>query len=192
MRLAVGPQQPPARSVPRSTDGTGVEELDSEAANYISWYEAGRTWPQSSAPQIAGRPVSCLSVGTFDAGLRVCPTWNRPASQARGPGSLPGDPAVQQQAEAVVGEAAEAVPDALDLRAVETAQCGTGRNDADCAVVLQPHLTPGQDRQSFSRDAGKYGEWCRYAVSLWNVVHEPPLYGICTDCAIRAHQGGRP
>jgi hypothetical protein len=39
----------------------------------------------------------------------------RAASQSHGLGSLPPDAAVQQQPQAIVGEVAEAVPDALDL-----------------------------------------------------------------------------
>src|SRR5215217_5241541 len=66
---------------------------------FPSWpHPLERAWPISSPPILALRHQA----------------WGA-ASQSRGPVSLPPDATVQQQPQPVVGEVAEAVPNALDL-----------------------------------------------------------------------------
>jgi hypothetical protein len=71
--------------------------------------------------------------------------FDRPASQSCGLGSLPNHPAVQQP-QAVVGEAAEAVPDTLDLLDEQVDGLGGAVGAAPGRVEGQDFGLPGPDR----------------------------------------------
>jgi hypothetical protein len=97
----------PSAKVDRATPVPDQTDTEGRQRTTTVILTRSMSWP--SLAQLQKRiPGICLIRGSTPRSVGA-------ASQSRGPVSLPGDAAVQQQAQPVVGEVAEAVADPLDL-----------------------------------------------------------------------------